>query len=94
MTINQENSFRIYVCWDCFYYHYYDELPHDSEQPKPWALWAPGDTKKYHIMGCGELGEGHFSHWPCDACGQHLAGDRYEMTGWLPQEETGEKTHQ
>ncbi len=49
------------------------------------------DSEKWHncepCPDCGtnpeDYGEPSFSWSPCDCCGSHLGGDRYDVIGWF-----------
>ena len=65
---------QLTVCTDCHLTHNgYDshELGYTPEV-EPWGLANPFDA-----AGAG-YGRPHFSNSPCGACGNDLAGDRYD----------------
>ncbi len=67
ITVNDYTATRIVVCQDCAV----DEPPHLAAN-EHYGLDSDPDT--------GEILEPHFGKFPCDLCGDSLAGHRFGAT--------------
>ena len=74
-----------WLCVDCMHYAIDDELL-DTSPARIRTVQAGRDHRRVPYFDAN--GEGHrdFDNARCDACGTHLAGDRYRFARLLPGE--------
>ena len=84
------DTYDLTVCGDCIYAdaNGWDEHETGRETPDPAPLAlvnglvfgeAPCPTHIEEHEECQCMSEPHFSHSPCDGCGNTYAGDRYDI---------------
>lgn len=69
---------RVDICPDCYYYSAMGWDEHDMGRPLPDPAPMSLLEADYDITAVDDDPEAFFSSRPCDGCGDHLAGDRYE----------------
>lgn len=75
----------IKLCTDCVFA---DANGPDPEMHADWTGFLPewdgwgfiAQTERYGDYN--EIREPHFGKAPCDGCGSHFAGDRWDYTAW------------